>query len=208
MFQQLIDNQRLGGIACVIWKDGQIVFRESYGYTNAETREPMAIDTIFRIASMTKPVTSVLAMMLYEAHKLDLEAPVAKWFPQFAQMKVQKGPSGEYEEAHRPITVLDLLTHRAGFTYSEFLTGKPREDYRNALGGDIDTPLTHEQWLDGLANLPLVSQPGEIFHYGRSTDLLGILIAAIEKKTPGAGDAGENMGPLVHDGHFFQCSGG
>ncbi len=120
MFKKLIDNKKLGGVNCIIWKDGQVIYQESYGYKNLETYELMTIDTIFRIASMTKPITSVLAMMLYEEKKLNLHDPITKWFPQFRNMKVLKNQPGEYEDANRLITILDLLTHRAGFTYSGF----------------------------------------------------------------------------------------
>src|SRR3954451_12910005 len=95
MFEKLIDNKKLGGVNCLIWKDGQVVFQESHGYKNLETHELMTIDTIFRIASMTKPITSVLAMMLYEEKKLNLDDPITKWFPQFGNMKVLKNQHGE-----------------------------------------------------------------------------------------------------------------
>ena len=113
----------------MIWKDGQVIYQESQGYRNLETHELMTMDTIFRIASMTKPITSVLAMMLYEEKKLNLDDPITKWFPQFRNMKVLKNQSGEYEDANRLITILDLLTHRAGFTYSGFQKGKLKDDY-------------------------------------------------------------------------------
>jgi CubicO group peptidase (beta-lactamase class C family) len=185
MFQKLIDNKKLGGVTCIIWKAGQVIYQETLGFKNMEIYELMTADTIFRIASMTKPITSVLALMLYEEKKLDLSDPITKWFPQFGHMKVVKNPSGEYEDANRIITVLDLLTHRAGFSYSDFQKGKLKEDYLKFLGGDIDTELTNEQWVNGLAGLPLVSQPGELFNYGKSTDLLGILISTIEGKPLG-----------------------
>ena len=133
MFKTLIDNKKLGGVTCIIWKDGQVKYQESYGYKNLETYELMTIDTIFRIASMTKPITSVLAMMLYEEKKLNLNDPVTKWFPQFRNMNVLKNLPGEYEDANRLITVLDLLTHRAGFTYSGFLNGKLKDDYESRM---------------------------------------------------------------------------
>jgi CubicO group peptidase (beta-lactamase class C family) len=120
MFKKLIDNKKLGGVNCIIWKDGQIIYEESQGYKNLETRELMTIDTIFRIASMTKPITSVVTMMLLEEGKLDLYDPITKWFPQFTNMKVLKNQLGEYEDATRHITILDLLTHRSGLTYSDF----------------------------------------------------------------------------------------
>ncbi len=185
MFQKFIDDKKLGGMNCLIWKDGNIIYQESEGYRNLETHEPMTNDVIFRIASMTKPITSVLAMMLYEEEKLSLSDPITKWFPQFKDMKVLKNQAGGYENANRLITILDLLTHRAGFTYSDFQHGKLKDDYIKILGGDIDSACTNEQWINGLAGLPLVSQPGEIFNYGKSTDLLGIIISTIEGKSLG-----------------------
>ena len=122
----------------MLWQDGKILFQETVGYKNLETRELLNIDTIFRIASMTKPITSALAMMLYEEKKFDLNDPVTKWFPQFGKMKVLKNRPDEYEDARKVITVLDLLTHRAGFTYGGFHQGKLKDDYLRFLGGDID----------------------------------------------------------------------
>ena len=185
MFKKFIDNKKLGGVNCMIWQGGQILYQETVGYQDLESKELLTMDTIFRIASMTKPITSVLAMMLYEEKKLDLNDSITKWFPQFGKMKVLKNPPDEYEGAKKEITVLDLLTQRAGFTYSGFQSGKLKDDYLEVLGGDIDSERTLEQWVNGLAGLPLVSQPGEIFNYGKSTDLLGILISTIEGKSLG-----------------------
>lgn len=182
MFEKLIATKKLGGVNCLIWQDGKTLYLESKGYKNLDTGELLTHDTIFRIASMTKPITSVLAMMLYEEKKLDLNAPVTKWFPQFCNMNVLKSKTGEYESACRDITVFDLLTHTAGFTYSGFLDGNLKSDYISVLGGDIDTELTNQQWVNGLAGLPLISQPGDLFSYGKSTDLLGIIISTIEGK--------------------------
>lgn len=203
MLEKFIDNKKLGGINCAIWKDGQKIFKESYGYKNLDTMELMTIDNIFRISSMTKPITSAIAMILYEEQKLDLTDPITKWFPQFRNMKVIKNQHGEYENAKRHITILDLLTHRAGFTYSEFQNGKLKEDYK-VLGGDIDTELTDEQWINELSNLPLLNQPGEIFNYGRSTDLLGILISTIEGKSLGKVMEEKIFVPLAMTDTFFE----
>lgn len=203
MFKKLLDNKKLGGVNCLIWRDGQVIYQESHGYKNLETYEIMTIDTIFRIASMTKPITSVLTMMLYEEKKLKLSDPITKWFPQFERMKVFKNYAGEYEDANRLITVDDLLTHRAGFTYSDLQSGRLRDDYNRALGGEIDSELTNEQWIKGLAGLPLVSQPGEIFNYGRSTDLLGILISTIEGRSLGKVMDEKIFHPLSMTDTFF-----
>jgi CubicO group peptidase (beta-lactamase class C family) len=118
-------------------------------------------------------------------------------------MKVLKNKPGEYEDANRLITILDLLTHRAGFTYGGFQNGKLKDDYMKVLGGDIDTELTNEQWVNGLASLPLVSQPGEIFNYGKSTDLLGILISTIEGKSLGKVMEEKIFDPLAMTDTFF-----
>jgi CubicO group peptidase (beta-lactamase class C family) len=203
MFQELIENKKIGGVNCLVWQDGQILYQESEGYKNLETKELLTADTIFRIASMTKPITSVLIMMLYEEKKLDLNNPITKWFPQFGNMKVLKNQPGEYEKANKDITILDLLTHRAGFTYSGFQNGKLKDDYNKVLGGDIDSELTNEQWVNGLASLPLVSQPGGIFNYGKSTDLLGILISTIEGKSLGKVMEEKIFDPLAMTDTFF-----
>lgn len=202
MLEHFIETKKLGGFNCIIWKNGQILHQKSYGYKNLDTKELMTKDTLFRISSMTKPITSVIAMMLYEEKKLSLSDPITKWFPQFRNMKVLKKFQKEYVDANRSITILDLLTHRAGFTYSEFQKGKLREDYR-LLGGDIDSELTNEQWVNELSNLPLITQPGELFNYGRSTDLLGILISTIERKSLGKVMEERIFAPLGMTDTFF-----
>lgn len=202
MFDKFINNKKLGGINCLIWKDEQILLQESYGHKNLKTKELMTLDSLFRISSMTKPITSVLAMILYEEKKIDLNDPITNWFPQFEEMKVMTDQFDKYEDAKKSITILDLLTHRAGFTYSEFLEGKIQADYRK-LGGDIDTELTNEQWINTLANLPLISQPSEMFNYGRSTDLLGILISTIEEKPLGNVMEERIFAPLGMTDTFF-----
>ncbi len=207
MFKKFVDNKKLGGVNCLIWKDGQVVYQESHGYKDLETHELVAPETIFRIASMTKPITSVLAMILCEEKKFGLHDPITNWFPQFTHMKVLNQP-GEYEDANRLITILDLLTHTAGFTYGDFQKGKLRDDYHKALGADIDSELTNEQWINGLASLPLVSQPGELFNYGKSTDLLGMLIATIEGKSLGKVMEEKIFHPLGMPDTFFSVPEG
>jgi CubicO group peptidase (beta-lactamase class C family) len=202
MLEKFIENKKLGGINCLIWKNGQVIFQNSYGYKNLETEESMTLDSLFRISSMTKPITSVLAMILYEEERLDLNDPITRWFPQFGDMKVIKIQANKYEDAKQHITILDLLTHKAGFTYSEFQAGKLREGY-SALGGDIDSELTNAQWINELANLPLISQPGKLFNYGRSTDLLGILISTIEGKPLGKVMEEKIFAPLGMTDTFF-----
>jgi CubicO group peptidase (beta-lactamase class C family) len=140
-------------------------------------------DTVFRIASMTKPITSVAALMLVEEGRIALSEPIARYAPEFSDMSVLRSPDGpvsETDPAEGPITFEDLLTHRAGLTYGDFHRGPIAQAYREALGGEIDSGVAPDDWIARLATLPLISQPGSAMHYGRSTDLLGLLIARIE----------------------------
>ena len=204
MFKEFIENKKIGGVNCLIWQDGQILYQQCEGYKNLETKESLTVDTLFRIASMTKPITSVLAMMLYEEGKLDLDSPITKWFPQLGNRKIVKDQPDEYEDANRDITILDLLTQRAGISCSGLQRGKLKDEYLRILGGDIDTELTNEQWVNGLASLPLISQPGEMFKYGKSTDLLGLLISKVEGKPLGKVMKERIFDPLSMVDTFFE----
>jgi CubicO group peptidase (beta-lactamase class C family) len=146
-------------------------------------RLPIERDTIFRIASMSKPITSAAALMLFEEGRFALDDPIARWAPEFSRMRVLRSPTGPLDQtdpAERQITFEDLLTHRSGFTYGAFHPGPLARAYDTALGGDIDSPVAPDDWIAGLAALPLIDQPGATFRYGHSTDLLGLLIARIE----------------------------
>jgi CubicO group peptidase (beta-lactamase class C family) len=132
---------------------------------------------------MTKPITSAAALMQFEEGRFALNDPIARWAPEFSQMRVlrsHKGPLDQTDPAERPITFEDLLTHRSGLTYSAFHTGPIASAYKEALGGEIDSHVAPDDWIARLAALPLIDQPGAAFHYGHSTDLLGLLIARIE----------------------------
>ncbi len=132
---------------------------------------------------MTKPITSVAALMLVEEGRIALTDSIARYAPEFSHMRVLRSPDGPLDEtdpAERPITFEDLLTHRAGLTYADFHRGPIAQAYRDALGGDIDSDVAPDEWIARLAQLPLIGQPGSAMYYGRSTDLLGLLIARIE----------------------------
>lgn len=178
----LIEQGEFAGAATLVWRDGQVVQVGGFGWRDREARLPVERDTIFRIASMTKPITSTAALMLYDEGRFELEDPITDWAPEFAQMRVMRAPDGALDDtvpAERPITFLDLLTHRAGLTYGAFHSGPINGAYAAALGMDFDSHLTPDAWIAGLASLPLIDQPGAGFHYGASTDLLGLLIARI-----------------------------
>jgi CubicO group peptidase (beta-lactamase class C family) len=140
----------------------------------------MRRDTIFRIASMTKPVTSAIILMLMEEGKLRLEDPVVKWTPELASRRVLKDPRGRIDEtfpAPREITIEDLLTHRSGLAYAFTSSGPIAEAYERALPDP--SALTPDEFLAALASLPLSYAPGERWLYSYSTDVLGVLAGRI-----------------------------
>ena len=180
---QFVEAGTLAGAATLVWQDGSVLQAAGVGWRDLERKLPMTRDTLFRIASMTKPLTSMLALMLYEEGRFALNDPITRWAPEFAQMRVLRTPSGALEQtepAAHPITFDDLLTHRSGLTYADFQSGPIVQAYKEALGGDIDSNVNPDDWIARLAALPLIDQPGTAFHYGHSTDLLGLLIARIE----------------------------
>lgn len=186
--QQIVDAGQMAGAVALVWRDGQVREASAVGWRDLEAAAPMRRDTIFRIASLTKPITSTAALMLYDEGRLDLDEPITEVAPEFGEMRVLRHPDGPLDQtdaAERPITFGDLLTHRAGFTYGAFRSGPIREAYDAALGPDIDSPHTPDEWLRRLAALPLIAQPGTGFHYGCSTDVLGFLVARMEGRPLG-----------------------
>ncbi|MDB5438165.1 MAG: hypothetical protein JWM33_592 [Caulobacteraceae bacterium] len=179
----LVAAGNLAGAVALVWRDGKVSGELVSGWRDIDSQAPMRRDSLFRIASLTKPVTSVAALMLYDEGRFELDDPITTWAPELGQMRVLRIPGGSLDDtvpAERAITFGDLLTHRAGFTYGAFHPDPLRTAYRQALGADIDSHLTPDQWIAGLATLPLLDQPGRAFHYGVSTDLLGFLIARME----------------------------
>jgi CubicO group peptidase (beta-lactamase class C family) len=180
--QKVVDAGELAGAATLAWRNGGSR-AVCVGWRDVEARLPVERDTLFRIASMTKPVTSVAALMLADEGRIDLTDSIVRYAPEFSRMRVLRspnGPLGETDAAERPITFDDLLTHRAGFTYADFHRGPIAQAYRDALGGEVDSDVAPDEWIARLSELPLIGQPGSAMYYGRSTDLLGLLIARIE----------------------------
>jgi CubicO group peptidase (beta-lactamase class C family) len=174
--QALSDRREVGGVVTLVAREGKIVDVHASGFQDVESRTPMKTDTIFRIASMTKPITSVAVMMLYEEGKLLLTDPVSRFIPAFKSMKVIEG--GTTVPARREITIRDLLSHRSGLSYG-FLNGGPVGDtYRKegVVDGLTVTPLTLAQAIDKLAAQPLLAQPGSAWNYSLSVDVLGRVV--------------------------------
>jgi CubicO group peptidase (beta-lactamase class C family) len=175
---------RIPGAVILIQQHGRPVYFESFGLRDVESRRPMTPDTIFRLYSMSKPITSVAAMMLVEDGKLALDDPVAKYIPAFAAVKVavetmdENGePRLALEPLSRPITIEDLMRHTSGITYGFYGDSMVRKLYANSglFDGDID----NAGFVDRLAKLPLAEQPGVRWDYGHSTDVLGRVIEVI-----------------------------
>ena len=186
--QKFVDDGQMAGAAAAVWRDGAMQ-TVCAGWRDIESHLPVERNTIFRIASMTKPVTSVAALMLVDEGRIALNEPISAYAPEFSQMRVLKSPDGPLEETDdsvRPITFEDLLTHRSGLTYGDFHRGPIGRAYREALGGEIDNNVAPDDWIRRLAKLPLIGQPGSAMYYGTSTDLLGFLIARIEGTSLGA----------------------
>jgi CubicO group peptidase (beta-lactamase class C family) len=178
-----VETGALAGAATLVWRDGQVVQTAAVGWRDVEAKLPIERSTLFRIASMTKPITSTAALMLLEEGSYTLDEPIARWAPEFSRMRVLRSSSGPLDQtdpAARQITFRDLLTHRSGLTYGDLHTGPIGKAYADALGGAIDTDVAPDDWIARLAALPLIDQPGTTLHYGHSTDLLGLLIARIE----------------------------
>lgn len=182
----ITDHQLAGGVM-LIRRDGRNVVLKAYGMQDIENHKPMSTDAIFRIASMSKAVTTVAALMLYEEGRFMLNDPVSKYLPAFknsvvAVAPVEGAPSGSRYgtvPANKPISIRHLLTHTAGLTYGD---GPAVDDYKKAnLYGwyFANHDETIGQAVDRLATLPLNGQPGEAWQYGFSTDVLGRLVEVV-----------------------------
>jgi CubicO group peptidase (beta-lactamase class C family) len=170
-----IKDKKISGGIVLIAHNGKLVFQETYGLRNLDGKLPVERDTIFRIYSMSKAITSTAAMMLVEEGKLDLDAPVSKYLPEFAEMKVVDGKTER--PAKSPITVADLFRHTSGFTYGN-TAGSPTEklfEATNVLDMSSDLPLMSTK----LSQIPLEFDPGTKWKYGASIDVLGYLMQKI-----------------------------
>jgi CubicO group peptidase (beta-lactamase class C family) len=174
-----VDDGALAGLVTLAWHRGEVAQLNTVGFADIAAGVPMRRDTIFRIASMTKPVTSLAALMLVEEGRLGLDDPITRWLPEFAGLRVLDDPAGPVSQtspAPREITVEDLMTHRSGIAYNFTSAPALARAYTERLGGGLSV----DAWLAALASLPLTYPPGERFHYGHSTDVLGFLVARIE----------------------------
>src|SRR5688572_1303658 len=173
-----IDRNEAAGIVTLIMREGKMVDLHATGFQDKESNTPMRTNTMFRIASMTKPITSVAVMMLYEEGKLFLTDPVSKFIPSFKAQQVLEQGADKPVPARRQTNIRDLLTHRSGITYGFFNGGPVGNSYRKngVTDGLTTTTMTLAEAIDKLAAEPLVAHPGTAFNYSLSTDVLGRVV--------------------------------
>jgi CubicO group peptidase (beta-lactamase class C family) len=174
-----VSSNRLAGCSALVARHGEIVYQQSAGQSDVEAGKAFADDTIVRAFSMTKPITTVAAMMLYEEGAFQLDDPIARYLPEFLNTPVWAGGNAPLEDTspqETPITVRQIMTHTSGLTYGFMQTNVVDAAYRKAgIGGPSD--ITNLQaWVKKAAEIPLVSQPGSQWNYSISTDVLGRLV--------------------------------
>src|SRR5258708_34594361 len=179
-----IATGKIPGAIMLIQQRGKPVYSENFGVRDVATKLPMTADTIFRLYSMSNPIASVAAMMLVEEGKLRLDDAVSKYIPAFADMKVgvekccESGkPALVLEPVNRPITIEDLFRHTSGLTYGFY--GDNAWLKLDAQPDLFDRDTDNAEFVERIARLPLAEQPGTLWDYGHSTDVLGRVIEVI-----------------------------
>ena len=178
--REVCDAGLLAGALTVVWQGGEVLQVNEIGYRDVDAGAPMHRDTLFRIASMTKPVTVAAVMSLVDDGKLTLKDPVVRWAPELADVRVLDDPHGPLDRTQptrRAILIEDLLTHTSGLAYGFSVSGPIGKAY-------LRLPFNQgpDAWLAELAKLPLVHQPGDRVTYSHSIDLLGVIASRVEDK--------------------------
>jgi CubicO group peptidase (beta-lactamase class C family) len=183
-FQNEVDKGNIPGAVLIVGREGLVVYQKAIGYQDHEKKIAMKSDAIFRIYSMTKPITTVAVMMLAEEGKIDLLAPVSQYLPEFKNLKVgvEKPDSAgkpvlTLEDQKTPMTVHDLLRHTSGIVYGPLGEGLVHEEYKKA--NLLDNGQTLAEMVTQLSKLPLAHQPGTVFEYGLSTDVLARIVEVV-----------------------------
>ncbi len=184
VLQDEINRERVPGAVVMIARHGKIALLQSLGWQDPATRTPMQTDSVFRIYSMTKPITSVAIMMLYERGRLLLTDPVGKFIPAFAKQQVLPAAEGSaLRRANRPSTVHDLLRHTSGLSYEFLGVGPVQREYAQARMGTRDR--SNAEFMPALGALPLINDPGTVWEYSRATDVLGRIIEVVSGQSLG-----------------------
>jgi CubicO group peptidase (beta-lactamase class C family) len=193
---EMIGRGRLPGAVTLIARRGRLAAFSALGLQDPATRAPMRRDSLFRIQSMTKPVTSVAAMRLVEEGRMRLAQPITDWLPEFASTPVLVARGGGFDERapRRPPTVQDLLRHTAGFTYEFFEASPVQRRYAELALGALGR--TNADRVRLLATVPFMHEPGSVFDYSRATDVAGRLVEVVADEPLGAHLARTLFAPL------------
>lgn len=203
--QAYVDDGRVPGVMTLVARNGRIVHWDAVGMRVLEDGDPLERDDVFRIYSMTKPVTSVAIMMLVEEGRLGLEHPVADYIPEFADVRVLND-AGERVPADTPVTIEHLLTHTSGLTYGFF--GDTPVDSLYRASGVFQGAEGLEDFVARVMELPLLAQPGDRWNYGVSTDVLGRVVEVVSGQPFDAFVEERILEPLAMEDTGFQVPGG
>jgi CubicO group peptidase (beta-lactamase class C family) len=194
--QGYVDSSKLAGAVSLIARDNEVVHESVIGLRDLAIESPMNIGTIFRIYSMTKPITSLALMMLVEQDLVQLTDPITRFLPEFERAQVLE-KDGKLTTVKQPGTILDLLRHTAGFSYGRYRDSKEPVDKLYDQADLFNLELSLDEMIWRLAKLPLIYQPGEVWHYSIATDVIGHLIEVI---------SGSSLAKFF-DHHIFQPLG-
>src|SRR5712671_2266278 len=196
-----VARRLIPGAVLAIARGGRLAYAEAFGWRDREAGAPMTADAIFRVASMTKPITSVAAMMLAEEGRLEIAAPVAQYLPEFAELTV----GTERRKAQRTMTVQDLMRHTSGLTYAQFGDTPVQMIWRDTKLMDEDQ--TNAELVAKLAGLPLLFEPGTTWEYSMSTDVLGCVVEVVSGQTLAQFFSERICGPLGMADTGFAATG-
>lgn len=205
--RRYVETGRLAGLSVAVMRGGKTAFFRAHGQADLARSRPFTADTILRIYSMTKPLTSLAVLMLYEEGRFQLDDPVSRFLPEFAEMRVMTGGNRaklETEPALRAITIRDLLTHTSGLTYGFMEATLVDALYRRDEIDFQTSSLPLGELVARLARQPLLAQPGTEWNYSVATDVLGHLVAVISGQDFGDFMRERVLRPLrMHDTDFF-----
>jgi CubicO group peptidase (beta-lactamase class C family) len=206
VLRDAVEHKQIGGASALVARNGKIVYFAAVGVADTDGARPVAEDTIFRIASMSKPITSVTAMTLVEEGKLDVNDPVSKYLPEFKQSVLMTDlKTGATRAAAREITIHDLLTQTSGITYR--FMGKPGVGplyvKANVQDGLSESPFSLAENCRKIAGMPLLNDPGAAWEYGLNTDVLGRVIEVASGQTLSEAFEKRVLGPLKMRDTFF-----
>lgn len=181
LLERNVDEGVISGAAAVVEQHGEVVYENAVGWRDMDAEDPMGTDTLFRVASMSKPITVACAMSFVDTGLLRLDDPVDPWLPELSERPVLRRPSSELDDTvkmERPITLRDLCTHRSGYMSHGALPA-PLAGAMSAVGGLFAHEQEPDEWIARLGEVPLLDQPGARYTYGISHDILGVLLGRV-----------------------------